>query len=82
MISLWVATAYLLKTRKRKAASLLMALPATFMSAVSMTCILMANEGFRLGAEIGYPVGIAFAGVLFAVYCFLGFRKAARGNQT
>ena len=68
MISLWVATAYLLKANENKNLSLLTALPATFMSAVSMTYILMAPEGFRLGAGIGYPVGILFAAALFAFY--------------
>jgi len=68
MIALWVATAYLLKTHDKKRASLLTALPATFMSAVSMTYILMAQEGFRLGAGIAYPVGIVFAAALFIVY--------------
>ena len=68
MIALWVSTAYLLKTHENRRASLLTALPATFMSAVSMTYILMAQEGFRLGAGVAYPVGIVFAAVLFAVY--------------
>ncbi len=68
MISLWVATAYLLKTNANKLTSLITALPATFMSAVSMTYILMANEGFRLGAGIGYPVGCVFAVACFAFY--------------
>ena len=75
MISLWVATAYLLKTHGRKRASLLTALPATFMSAVSMTYILMAQEGFRLPAGIAYPAGVVFAAALFALYVILG-RKA------
>ena len=75
MISLWVATAYLLKTHARRRASLLTAIPATFMSAVSMTYILMANEGFGLSARIGYPAGCVFAAALFAVYIILG-RKA------
>ena len=75
MISLWVATAYLLRTRENKNASLLTALPATFMSAVSMTYILMAKEGFRLGAGVAYPIGIAFAAALFVVYIVLR-RKA------
>ena len=70
MISLWVATAYLLKTNANKLTSLITALPATFMSAVSMTYILMANEGFRLGAGIGYPVGCVFAVACFAFYLF------------
>ena len=64
MISLWVATAYLLKSNRKKLASLLTALPATFMSAVSMTYILMAPEGFRLGAQIAYPAGCVFAAAL------------------
>ncbi len=68
MISLWVATAYLLKTHENKMMSLVTALPATFMSAVSMTYILMAKEGFRLGAGVGYPVGIVFAVACFAFY--------------
>lgn len=76
MISLWVATAYLLKTRNAKWASLVTALPATFMSAVSMTYILMAKEGFGLQKEIAYPAGIFFAAVLFAIY--LGKRKKVR----
>ena len=68
MISLWVATAYLLKTHDNKRLSLVTALPATFMSAVSMTYILMAKEGFKLGAGIAYPVGIVFAAALFGIY--------------
>ena len=72
MISLWVATAYLLKTHENKLTSLITALPATFMSAVSMTYILMASEGFRLGANIGYPTGIIFAAALFVVYLVTG----------
>ena len=68
MISLWVATAYLLKTHANKMMSLVTALPATFMSAVSMTYILMAKEGFKLGAGVGYPVGIVFAVACFAFY--------------
>ncbi len=74
MISLWVATAYLLKTGKSRWASLLAALPATFMSAVSMTYILMASEGFGLSAQIGYPVGVVFAAALFVLYLFAGKR--------
>ena len=68
MVSLWVATAYLLKTHENKLVSLITALPAAFMSAVSLTYILMATEGFRLGAGIGYPAGIIFAAALFVVY--------------
>jgi len=75
MISLWVATAYLLKTTPSKVVSLVTALPATFMSAVSMTYILAADEGFKLGASISYPVGIGFAAVCFGIYVVVCVRK-------
>ena len=71
MISLWVATAYLIRTGRSRFGSLVTALPATFMSAVSMTYILMAKEGLGLGAGFAYPVGIAFAAALFVVYMVL-----------
>jgi carbon starvation protein CstA len=78
MISLWVATSYLLQNGKKQIKSLITALPATFMSAVSMTYILMAEEGLRLNAGIAYPAGIGFAAILFAFYLvklFQGKRK-------
>ena len=77
MISLWVATAYLLKTNQKKRTSFLTAVPASFMSAVSMTYILMADEGFGLSAKIGYPVGIVFALALFGFF-LVQLRKVGR----
>ena len=68
MISLWVATACLVKEGKYRLGSLMTALPATFMSAVSLTYILMAEEGFGLSAGVAYPSGILFAAALFCVY--------------
>ncbi len=68
MISLWVATSYLLQKGKYRFGSLITALPGVFMSAVSLTYILMAKEGFRLPAKIAYPAGIGFAVVLCIVY--------------
>ena len=50
------------------------ALPAAFMSAVSMTYILMAKEGFQLPPGVAYPVGVCFAAALFAVYLVLTAR--------
>ena len=76
MIALWVATAYLLKEGKKQVTTLLTALPATFMSAVSMTYILMADEGFGLPSGIAYPAGAAFAAVLFILYIMISSRKA------
>ena len=70
MVSLWVATSYLLKTNKNKLSSLLTALPASFMSAVSLTYILLADEGFRLSKAIAYPCGAVFAAVLLGIYLY------------
>ncbi|MBR3545736.1 MAG: carbon starvation protein A [Oscillospiraceae bacterium] len=79
MISLWVATAYLLKTHGNRLVSLITALPAVFMSAVSLTYILMASEGFGLSAGISYPAGLVFAAALVAVYLF-AVRKTKRSS--
>ena len=68
MIALWVASAYLLKNASNKYGSLITAFPASFMSAVSLTYILMADEGFKLSASIAYPAGVCFAIVLFVVF--------------
>ena len=82
MISLWVATAYLVKRGGKPLKSLLTALPAAFMSAVSLTYILMAKEGFRLSSSVAYPAGIVFAAALFALYSVLASRNAkGRGKQ-
>ena len=77
MISLWVATAYLVRKGTTKYGSLLTALPASFMSAVSLTYILMAPEGFRLSSAIAYPAGIVFAVALLGVY---GYQLRAYGG--
>jgi carbon starvation protein CstA len=68
MISLWTSAAYLMKESDNKYKSLIAAIPAAFMSAVSLTYILMAKEGFRLSASGCYPAGILFAVALFTVY--------------
>lgn len=68
MVTLWVCTAYLLKEGKKTVYSLITAFPATFMSAVSMTYILTAPEGFSLPTIISCLVGILFAIGCFIVY--------------
>ena len=82
MIALWVATAYLLKEGKYRFGSLLTALPAAFMTAVSLTYILMAQEGFRLDRTVSYAAGILVsAGALLAYFAVLFFRKPVAGRQ-
>ncbi len=68
MFTLWVITAYLLKKQQNKYTSLITALPASFMTAVSLTYIMMADEGLKLSGSISYPVGIAAALILFTIY--------------
>ena len=75
MISLWVATAYLIRKGKKRLSSLITAFPAAFMSAVSATYIMMSDEGFGLKKTIAYPVGIGFALVLFCWYLVVLFRR-------
>ena len=67
MIALWSASVYLFR---RKRIYWLTALPATFMSAVSCTYILMAKEGFQLSTAIAYPMGIIFAAVCLGTFVF------------
>ena len=81
MIALWVSTAYLLKKGKYRFGSLITALPATFMSAVSVTYILTAQEGFRLSTAIAYPAGAAFAAALLIVYLVFLIKRLKANQQ-
>ena len=81
MISLWIATSYLLREKKNNAASLVTALPAAFMSAVSITYILMAKEGFSLGKEVAYPVGLVVAVGWFVAYLVMMRRIIAEQRK-
>ena len=75
MIALWVATAYLIRENKGFFTALLTALPAAFMAAVSMTYILMAEEGFGLSAGIAYPAGCVFALALFSMFILFSVKQ-------
>lgn len=71
MIALWAAAMYLVENAPARYWALC-CVPATFMSAVSCTYILMAEEGLRLSRSIAYPVG-----ALFAIACLVLFILAA-----
>lgn len=70
MIALWICTSYLITKGKYKYGSLITAIPASFMTAVSVTYILMAPEGFKLSGGIAYPIGIISAVLLFILYIY------------
>ncbi|OFI05553.1 carbon starvation protein A [Clostridium acetireducens DSM 10703] len=64
-IILWTAAMYMAKERKNH---WLCTIPSVFMTAVCTSYILMAPEGFKLSASIGYPVGILTALVLLGIF--------------
>jgi carbon starvation protein CstA len=75
MIALWVSTVYLIKKGKYRFGSLITAFPAAFMTAVSVTYLLMAEEGFGLNANISYIIGAIVSGTALIIYFKYLFKK-------
>ena len=65
MLVLWTSAMYLAVNKK---IHWIATIPATFMTAVSVTYIMVANEGLKLPAAIGYPIGIAAAAIAFSIF--------------
>lgn len=72
MIVLWAGSAYLCKWKKASMVSLMAAVPATFMSAVTCTYFFMAEECLNLPTSIAYPIGIIFAVICLLIYVVRG----------
>ena len=72
MIVLWTGAAFLDKLGRDKL-HWICAVPATFMTAVSATYLMMAPECFHLSTAIAYPTGIAAAAA--ALMAYLSFSK-------
>lgn len=72
MIVLWTAAMYLAINKKFH---WIATVPATFMSAVSITYILVAPEGFKLATTIAYPAGIASAVAALAIFMIYAKKK-------
>ena len=68
-----------MKKGKYRFGSVMTAIPAAFMTAVSVTYILTADEGFKLGTTVSYIVGAA--SVLFAIYAVLPVRRLRAGKE-
>ncbi len=66
-VVLWASAVYLVQNRKLH---WIATIPATFMTAVIVTYILQAPEGFQLSTSISYPVGIGAA--LITLGWFMG----------
>lgn len=67
MIMLWASAQYLVKHGKFH---WICTIPATFMTAVTTTYIIIAPEGFQLSSSIGYPVGIIAAAISIIVFLY------------
>lgn len=72
MIVLWTAAMYLFQ---RKQFHWIATIPATLMTAVSATYILIAPEGFQLSTAISYPVGLLVAGVALGWFLWAAKKK-------
>ncbi|WP_422447172.1 carbon starvation protein A [Thermoanaerobacterium sp. DL9XJH110] len=75
MLMLWTGAVYLVREKRLHWVA---TIPAAFMTAVSVTYILQAPEGFGLPTAISYPVGV-MAAVAALVYFYLKTRKSAPG---
>ena len=68
MMVLWAGTVYLHRNGFPPIACMMAALPATFMSAVSITYFIQAPECLNMSTSIAYPVGIVVAVVFFGIF--------------
>lgn len=73
MIMLWASSAYLVKVAK---SHWITTIPATFMTAVSITYILQAPEGFKLSTAIAYPVGAIAAVAAVGIFLIKSSKKS------
>ena len=67
MIVLWAASMFLFQEKKNY---WITAVPATFMSAVSMTYFFSAPECLHLSTAIAYPVGIVLAALFLGIFLY------------
>lgn len=71
-VVLWTAAMYMVTKRKTH---WFISLPATFMTAVITTYILIAPEGFSLSQTIAYPLGIFTALVSLGCFLFVTYKR-------
>jgi len=81
MIVLWTGAVFLHKYGYPPIACLMSALPATFMTAVSVTYFFQAPECLNLSTSIAYPVGIVVAAAFFVLFYVQTFVRHKDENQ-
>lgn len=79
MIVLWAASMYLFFEKKNYWMTVV---PATFMSAVSMTYLFYAEECFGLGTEVAYPAGIIISVLILGLFLFNIKKRDLKPNYT
>ncbi len=72
MVVLWLGAVYLVR---RALPHWFATVPATFMTAVSATYLLVAPEGFSIATEIAYPLGGAIAALVLALFLGVVFPR-------
>ncbi len=81
MIVLWAGAVYLATNYENKNCCWIAAVPATFMSAVSITYLIYAPECFNLGEKGAFGLTISYvAGIIFAIVCLSIFLLTAYRN--
>jgi carbon starvation protein CstA len=76
MVVLWTAAMYLVKNGKQPWIAVV---PATWMSAVTMTYLFCGAETLNLSTSIAYPAGLVLA-VLFLVLFLVKAKKATQAT--
>lgn len=77
-VVLWTSAMYLVSIGKNH---WLASIPAVFMTAVSITYIIVAPEGFRMSTAIGYPAGIIGSIVVLAIFLMSVKKKTDKANS-
>jgi len=72
MVVLWASAMYLAVNKKFH---WIATIPATFMTAVSITYIMIAKEGLKLPTYIGYPIGFAAAAIALSIFLVQAKKK-------
>ena len=80
MIALWTGAVYLYQKLDNKMVSLMAAIPATFMSVVTTTYILQAEERLKLPTSITYPAVFVFAAVFLYLFLKATFMRGSKGS--
>jgi carbon starvation protein CstA len=75
MLALWAGATYLCKF-KNKNSGWIAAIPATYMTSVSVAYILQASEGFKLPSTPSNVVGICCAVICFVIYFVRVYKKS------